>query len=787
MPAPNAVADPSQEALRSAALRADRAILERYTDQPAALPRALRASIERRFLGRPVQLYALADLDASLRLSETWIALGARELAVASLQGDRPEIRTFPRSAVKGVTLEPGLTCNVLTLLGAPGEPALARLRFTHRQRRALENLQFVLEQDLEGKPIAPEDPDALYAQGVAGPIRDAQALVAGNDVAVLWRLLGYLRPYRGQVAFGMASAALLTALSLIPPYLTGYLIDEVVRPVQAGARAVSEVSAAAWWIVGAIAFAHVLRQLCAWARLRWMAILGEHVARDLRTELYEHLQRLSLAFYSRKKTGSLITRVTADTDRLWEFLALGVVDVSLAVIQLVGLGAVLLYLDWKLGLVMTLPVPLLCVWVYVHGERMNKLFLRAWRKWSRVTDVVADTIPGMRVVKAFHQEDREKLRFGERNEGATAEFNRIHDTWTSFWPALMMAVRVMIIAVWVLAVPRLLGDGAAAETLSSGTFVAFLLYLTMFMPPIEIIGQIARIMNRATSSAHRIFEVLDTEPQVVDRTAAVRLEPVQGAVRFENVSFGYDGVRQVIRGVSFEVRPGEVIGLVGPSGGGKTTITNLLARFYDPTGGSIFVDGVELRDLDQGHYRRQIGMVLQDPYLFHGTVLDNIRYGKHDASLDEAVAAARAANAHDFICKLPHGYETMVGERGHTLSGGERQRVSIARAILHDPRILVLDEATSSVDTETEYKIQEALDRLVAGRTVFAIAHRLSTLRRATRLFVIEDGKLAEHGTHAELLALAGGTYRRLYAMQRQLTSESGSLDEAALEKEVA
>lgn len=778
----------AREGASAAARRTDRAILARYTDQPAALPRPLRASIEKRLLGKPIQLYALADLDAALRLAETWLALGPADVAVASLAGKRPEIRTFARAAVRGVRLEPGLTCNVLTLLGAPGEPALARLRFTHRQRRAMENLQFALEQDLEGRPLAPgADPDALYAEGVAGPIRDAQALVAGRDVAVLWRLLGYLRPYRGQVAFGMASAALLTALSLLPPWLTGFLIDEVVRPVQDGRLAVADVRATAWQVVGAIAAAHVLRQLCAWVRLRWMAILGEHVARDLRTELYEHLQRLSLSFYSRKKTGSLITRVTADTDRLWEFLALGVVDVSLAVIQLAGLGAVLLWLDWRLGLVMTVPVPLLCVWVWVHGRRMNELFLRAWRNWSRVTDVVADTIPGMRVVKAFHQEAREKARFGLRNEAATAEFNRIHRTWTSFWPGLMMAVRAMIVAVWVLAIPRLLGDGETAATLSSGAFVAFLLYLTMFMPPIEIIGQIARIMNRATSSAHRIFEVLDTEPQVIDRSAAVRLEPVQGAVRFENVSFGYDGVRQVIRGVSFEVRPGEVIGLVGPSGGGKTTVTNLLARFYDPTGGRILIDGVALRDLDQGHYRSQLGMVLQDPYLFHGTVLENIRYGRHDAGLEQVVAAARAANAHDFVCRLPHGYETLVGERGHTLSGGERQRISIARAILHDPRILVLDEATSSVDTETEYEIQEALDRLVAGRTVFAIAHRLSTLRRAHRLFVIEDGKLTEQGTHAELLARPGGTYRRLHAMQRQLTAESGSLDEAALGKEVA
>jgi ATP-binding cassette, subfamily B, bacterial len=784
MQVPKTAAAAAPPQARSQALRTDRAVVERYTDQPVALPRALRASIERRLFGRPVQLYALADLDASLRLSETWLALAPRDVVVASLQGDRPDIRTFPRSAVRGVRLEPGLTCNVLTLLGEPGEPALARLRFTHRQRRAMENVQFALEQELEGRPLEPGDPDALYAEGVAGPIRDAQALVAGNDVAVLWRLLGYLRPYRGQVAFGMASAALLTALSLVPPYVTGRLIDEVVRPVQAG-TALADVRTAAWWGVAAIAVSHLLRQLCAWARLRWMAILGEHVARDLRSELYDHLQQLSLSFYSRKKTGSLITRVTADTDRLWEFLALGVVDVSLAVIQLIGLGAVLLYLDWRLGLVMTLPLPLLCLWVYVHGERMNRLFLRAWRKWSRLTDVVADTIPGMRVVKAFHQEGREQERFVERNQAATDEFNRIHDTWTSFWPGLMMAVRVMIVAVWVLAIPRLLGDPAEATTLSSGTFVAFLLYLTMFMPPIEIIGQIARIMNRATSSAHRIFEVLDTEPQVVDRTAAVRLEPVQGHVRFENVSFGYDGVRQVIRSVSFDVRPGEVIGLVGPSGGGKTTVTNLIARFYDPTAGRIWIDGVELRDLDQGHFRRQIGMVLQDPYLFHGTVLENICYARHDADLGAAVGAARAANAHDFICQLPHGYETMVGERGHTLSGGERQRISIARAILHDPRILILDEATSSVDTETEYKIQEALDRLVAGRTVFAIAHRLSTLRRATRLFVVEDGRLTEQGTHAELLAIPGGTYRRLHAMQRQLTAESGVLDEAALEKE--
>ncbi|HET7251235.1 MAG TPA: ABC transporter ATP-binding protein, partial [Gemmatimonadales bacterium] len=483
--------------------------------------------------------------------------------------------------------------------------------------------------------------------------------------------------------------------------------------------------------------------------------------------ELYEHIQRLSLAFFSRKKTGSLITRVSSDTDRLWDFVAFGVVDVSLSLVMLAGLSAVLLTLDWRLGLVMTLPVPVLCWLIYRHGEALNRRFLRAWRKWSRMTDVLSDTIPGIRVVKAFNQEDREIERFATRSDDVTEEVANVHRLWTTFWPLLTLSVQVTTVLVWVIAAPRLLGHGPA---LPLGTFISFLLYTTMFVGPIEVIGQIARTMNRATTSAHRIFEVMDTEPEVREGVRPVRLEPVRGRVTFDRVAFAYDGVRQVLKGVSFDVLPGELVGLVGSSGGGKSTIVNLIARFYDVTGGAVRIDGVDIRELETGHYRRQIGMVLQDPYLFHGTVLENIRYGLPDASLGDVILAAQAANAHDFVCKLPHGYDTVVGERGHTLSGGERQRVSIARAILHDPRILILDEATSSVDTETEREIQQALDRLIAGRTVFAIAHRLSTLRRASRLFVIEDGRLVESGTHRELLARHDGRYRRLHEMQLQL-----------------
>ncbi len=757
----------------------DRRIIERYTDQPVRMPAEVRAAIEGAWGGRPVQLYALTDLDAGMRLGEAWLALGERDVAIA--RPDAPKdtsgdagtdtawrVHTLARADVRAVRETPGLSGSTLTLLGEPDEPALGVVRYTHRQRRAVENIRFVLEQELEGRSVPTTDADDEYAASVAAPIREAQALVAGRESAVLWRLLGYLGRYRRQVAIGFVAATLITAVSLVPPYLAGYLIDSVVRPVQDGTMAAEDGAWIAWIAVTAMALVYLVRQASALVRLRYMAILGEWVARDLRTELYEHLQRLSLSFYSRKKTGSLITRVSSDTDRLWDFLAFGVVDVSLSAIMLLGLSAVLLTLDWRLGLVMVVPVPLFCWAIWRHGEHMNRFFIRAWRKWSRVTDVLSDTIPGMRVVKAFNQEERETGRFVERNVDVTDEFNRIHRSWTTFWPALMLAVHGTTVGVWAFAMPRLLGTGDAA--LSAGTFVSFLLYTTMFIGPIEIIGQMARTVQRATTSAHRVFEVLDTEPDVVDAAEPVKLEPVRGRVTFEDVSFGYDGVRQVLKGVSFDVAPGEMIGLVGPSGGGKTTVTNLIARFYDVTAGRVLVDGVDVRTLDTGHYRRQIGIVLQDPYLFHGSVMDNIRYGHPEASPEQVIQAAGAANAHDFIVKLPQGYDTIVGERGQNLSGGERQRVSIARAILHDPRILILDEATSAVDTETERKIQEAMDRLVAGRTTFAIAHRLSTLHRASRLFVMKDGRLAESGTHEELLARPDGIYGKLHGLQLEL-----------------
>lgn len=743
----------------------DRAIIDRYLRQPVALPADTRRRAEA--LGGEIVLYALVDLDDTMHLTQRWLVLCRGRVVIVEPTGVD---RVFDRADVRQVREEPGLSSTVLHVLGAPGAPPLAELRYTNRQRRAVENVRYVLEQGVEGAVVDTGDADLEYARAVAGPVREAQALVAGSRRAVLWRLLDYLGPYRARMLQGFAAAAVITLVSLVPPYLAGYLIDEVVRPVREGSVTIEAGARVAWFAVGAMALVYVIRQAAALVRLRLMSVVGEHVARDLRSAVYAHLQRLGMGFFSRKKTGGLITRVTSDTDRLWEFLAFGVVDVSLSLVMLVGLSVVLLSLDLTLGLVMVLPVPVFCWVIFRHGERMERLFLRTWRKWGGMTDVLGDTLPGIKVVKAFSQEAYETQRFSSRNADVTDEANRLHHAWTTFWPSLMLAIHGTTVLVWAVAVPRLLGTGAEGVTLTAGTFVSFLLYTTMFIQPVEVIGQMTRTMNRATSSAHRVFEVLDTEPEVVDTSDPVRLTPVEGRVEFDQVTFAYDGVRQVLKGVSFAVEPGEMIGLVGPSGGGKTTIVNLIARFYDVTGGRVLIDGVDVRALDSGHYRRQVGMVLQDPYLFHGTVAENIRYGHPEASPLRVIEAARAANAHDFIVKLPHGYDTVVGERGQSLSGGERQRVSIARAILHDPRILILDEATSAVDTETEREIQEAMDRLVAGRTVFAIAHRLSTLVNASRLMVMKDGRLAEVGTHAELLDREGGIYRRLYSLQREM-----------------
>ena len=758
-------------------------LLQTYFKQAEELPLAVREAFQRALPEESIRVYALSDLDGKQRFSECWLILGERHLVLAEPDGAWKNghttwtIRTLALSGIEKFELLEGLSSSRLHVISATNE-LIASLQFTRRQAPAIGNLQFVAEQmrkrlSANAAPTALAgdfDPAAEYQEAVLKSVKEAKATLAMPKLGVMFRLLSYLKPHKKPAAIGITFAMLLTSLQLLPPYLTKVLVDDILRPVESGR--ITDASFWLWAVIGSLAAVWSISEFISFLRLRIMALTGEKIATKLREDIYSHMQKLSLSFFGSRTTGSLITRVSSDTDRLWDFVTFGVIEVVVSIFQIIGVAAALFLQDWSLAVLVLVPLPIMATMFYWHSQKIQVLFLRIWRKWSAMTGVLSDVIPGIRVVKAFAQEDHEVKRFRAKNDALEAEAEILHRQWTRFWPTVVMLMHVCSLIVWAVGAPRVLkyAQTGGAEGMPLGVFIAFTGYMWMFWAPVQHLGMMSRTINRVSTSASRVFEVLDTVPSIVNKPEAKTIEPLQGHVTFDNVTFTYDGVRNVLKGVSFNVEPGEMIGLVGPSGGGKTTLINLICRFYDVKDGSVKIDGFDVRDLELSSMRRQIGVVLQEPYLFHGTIAENIAYGSHNASLPDIIAAARAANAHEFICGFPDSYETIVGERGQTLSGGERQRISIARAILHNPRLLILDEATSSVDTETEKKIQEALQRLVAGRTTFAIAHRLSTLSIADRLFVMEDGKLVEQGTHEELLANPDGVYAKLHRTQAEL-----------------
>ena len=578
-----------------------------------------------------------------------------------------------------------------------------------------------------------------------------------------LIRLLRFARPRAGAIALGFVLSLASTAASLVPPYLTIPLVDDVLHPRENG-QPVS--FSLVWLYLGGLAGAAILAWLLSWARTYVIAWVGERISADLRTQTYRHLHGLSLEFFGGKRTGDLMSRISSDSDRICSFLSVSVLDFVTDILMIVGTAAVLLAINPLLALATLAPFPVILWLTFRVRDRLRGGFQVTGRAWAEITSVLADTIPGIRVVKAFAQGGREVERFRAANDRNLKVNDRVNATWAFFGPMVGLLTQGGLLIVW--------GFGAwliFQGQITTGVLLGFQAYIIRFYTRLESLSRMVQSTQRAAASAQRIWEILDRVSTVPEPARPVDPGDIRGEIVFQNVGFRY-GNRRVLQGVDLAIKPGEMIGLVGPSGAGKSTLVNLACRFYDVSEGAILVDGVDLRRFPVEAYRRHIGLVLQEPFLFFGSIAENIAYGRPDAGRGEIIAAARAAKAHEFILKLADGYDTLVGERGQSLSGGERQRISMARALLIDPKILILDEATSSVDTETEREIQEALDNLVRGRTTIAVAHRLSTLRKADRLVVLENGRIVEVGPHQELLEREG-TYFRLHRAQAEMAKE--------------
>ncbi|MBL8527875.1 MAG: ABC transporter ATP-binding protein [Burkholderiales bacterium] len=610
----------------------------------------------------------------------------------------------------------------------------------------------------------APLDPDL---DECASCRRDFHSPPSTWGLLRLWR---FATPYRLQLFIGFALTLAATAASLVPPYLTMPLMDRVLVPFERGVPI--DFGFVGLLLAGLLGSAFLAWGL-GWARTYILALVSERIGADLRTATYEHLLGLSLEYFGGKRTGDLMARIGAETDRICIFLSLHLLDFATDVLMITLTAAILFSINPWLALVTLLPLPFIVWMIHVVREKLRTGFEKIDRVWSEVTSVLADTIPGIRVVKAFAQEHRESARFREANKHNLAANDRLNRVWALFAPTVSLLTEVGLLFVWAFGIWLV-----SRNEITVGVLTAFLAYISRFYTRLDSMSRIVSVTQKAAAGAKRIFDILDHVSSVPEPARPVHLGQVRGEIDIRDVWFRY-GNRTVLRGVDLKIAPGEMIGLVGHSGSGKSTLVNLICRFYDVSEGAIRIDGVDIRSLPVAECRRHIGLVLQEPFLFFGTVAENIAYGKPEATREEIVAAARAAHAHEFILRLPRGYDSLVGERGQGLSGGERQRISIARALLIDPRILILDEATSSVDTETEQEIQKALDNLVQGRTTIAIAHRLSTLRRADRLVVMERGEVAEVGPHEALMARQGAYYRLHEAQARQVeTATSGEGD---------
>lgn len=694
------------------------------------------------------------DLINEQSFGEKWLIATDQHLLFIPIEGVDGTVEV-PFASVQEARTEELVGGGCLTVERKIGEPVL--LHYSSSLAPKFAEIAEGIQQLSKGEPLElPTEMERTRCEKCGSLLveKDGRCISCAKKRDTFWRIVSYVRPYRLQLILVFVITTVAALIELLPPLIIERIIDDVITPK-------SNFELLVQFAIGLLVV-----QLSIWllqvGRTAISSWLGFRAAEDIRAELYRVLQFTPLRFYDKRKVGNLISRMTNDAELLEEYLIYDLPFLLSNVLSLLGILVLLLYKNSMLTMYVLLPVPPIILGGALIWNRMERYWRRWSIKWGRLSAHLNESITGIRLVKAFAQERREGLRFGQRNDELRHASVSADRAGVVFFTVMNFLMGFGVCFVWYFGGRQILGG-----ELTLGELTAFIIYLWMLYSPLKWFGDFYNFMIHAYAGAERVFEVIDTPVEPFNSPDAKPFPQIGGRVSFKDVTFGYDPGKPVLKEINLEVAPGEMVGLVGKSGVGKSTFINLICRFYDVNRGHLKVDGEDIRDIRLEDLRGQIGMVHQEPTLFNVTIAENIRYGKPDATFDEVIRAAIAAEAHEFIVAKPDGYDTKVGERGGKLSGGEKQRIAIARAILHDPKILILDEATSSLDTPTEKKIQIAIARLVKGRTTFAIAHRLSTLRNADRLVVLDDRKIAEVGTHAELMERKGIFYKLAHTQQ--------------------
>lgn len=714
-----------------------------------------------------VHCHVVSDLTNRLKYGQEWLVATDKRLYAFSLNNGKPEL-------LSSHDLDAISTIDTVNLTGSGFveieiDNTLHRLIYFSNAKNAdfslaVENIRALKDNHIP-QVREKEETGKKYCEICKLPIPEDlnKCPRCTNKSKTFRRILAFTKPHLRLLFFIFITLITGTCFGLITPYISKLFIDVILKP-----NAETGIYEFARWIpfaALALLVAYSVQNFFGSLHMRLAAYMGHRTVYDVRAKIYAKLQELSLSYFDKHQTGAIMARVNQDTREL-QYLLVDFIPLTLeSLFILIGVGVFLSILSWQLTLFIFIPIVATVAFLMKVFPKVRIYFRRYYHRRSRLSALVGDSLSGMRVIKSFGQEKEELKKFDVKSGSFRDAGIDLEKKWSVYFPTLQLLIMSGTVLVWLVG-----GHLVVSGNMSLGDVVAYTGYLMMFYRPIFILTRMVERITSALSAAERVFDVIDTEPQIKDAPEPVPRPDIQGKIEFKNVTFGYDKYKPVIKDLNLTIEPNEIIGLVGKSGAGKSTFINLVGRLYDVNKGQILIDDENIKNIKYADLRSQIGVVLQETFLFIGTIFENIAYARPEASTEEVIEASIAANAHEFIMKKPDGYDTDVGERGDRLSGGEKQRIAIARAILRNPRILILDEATSSLDTETESKIQEALTNLTRGRTTIAIAHRLSTLRNCNRLLVLDEGKLVEFGSHRDLMAKKGVFYN-LVNMQSKLS----------------